>query len=145
MDKLDLKTAQRIIDAAHTYARETGLQPLGVAVLDARSVLTSYGGQDGTSIGRAEIAIGKANGALSMGLGSRTLARRARDVPHFINAVAGTVRGGMVPVPGGVLIRNERGDLLGAAGISGDTSDNDEAAALAAIAGAGLVADPGAD
>jgi uncharacterized protein GlcG (DUF336 family) len=145
MDKLDLETAQRIIESAHAYAREKGFQPLGVAVLDARAALKAYGAEDGTSIGRAEIAFGKANGALAMGLGSRTLARRARDTPHFINAVTHTVRGGMVPVPGGVLIRNDQGMLLGAVGISGDTSDNDEAAALAALARVELTGDPGAD
>jgi uncharacterized protein GlcG (DUF336 family) len=93
---------------------------------------------------RSDIARGKAHAALAMGLGSRTLARRAETQPHFIAAVTHTVGGALIPVPGGVLIRDSAGILLGAVGISGDTSDNDEAAALAGITAAGLQGDPGA-
>jgi uncharacterized protein GlcG (DUF336 family) len=100
--------------------------------------------EDGTSLQRGEIAWGKAYGAVALGLGSRALGRMAQERPHFIQAMHGTLHGPIVPVPGGVLIKTADGILLGAIGISGDTSDNDEAAALAGVAAAGLVGDPGA-
>lgn len=145
MTVLDLPTAQAIIAEAIAYARAQNLNPLVVAVLDARGALKALAAEEKTSLGRAEIAIGKASGAVGMGIGSRALAKRAREVPHFVNAVAPLMRDGLVPVPGGVLIRDGEGLLLGAVGVSGDTSDNDEAAAKAGIAKVGLSADPGAD
>jgi uncharacterized protein GlcG (DUF336 family) len=141
MSHLTLAQAQTIITAALAHARGKNLAPMGVAVLDARGVLKAYAAEDGTSLRRADIAIGKAYGALSMGVGSRTLGVRAQERPHFIAAVTHAVGGSMVPVPGGVLIKGENG-FLGAVGVTGDTSDNDEAAALAGIAAAGLTADP---
>jgi uncharacterized protein GlcG (DUF336 family) len=89
---------------------------------------------------RARIAHGKANAAIALGLGTRALMNRAEQQAYFIQAINGLAGGDMVPVPGGVLIRDDAGQLLGAIGISGDTSDNDEAAALAGIATAGLIA-----
>ncbi len=87
----------------------------------------------------------KANGALAMGLGSRTLAARSKLQPVFFGSLSHLVQGGLAPAPGGVLVRTADGVLLGAVGVSGDISDNDEAAALAGIAAVGLVGDPGAD
>ena len=87
-----------------------------------------------------EIAFGKANGALALGMGSRSLMARAEQQPYFIGAVAGAIGGALVPVPGGVLVRSADGEVTGALGITGDTSDNDEAAAVDAIETAGLVA-----
>jgi uncharacterized protein GlcG (DUF336 family) len=96
------------------------------------------------SIGRAEIATAKAAGCLAMGFGGRELAKRAQAVPHFFASLPEILPKGIVPVAGGVLIRDNAGDLLGAIGVSGDTSDNDEISALAGIAAAGLTAETGA-
>jgi uncharacterized protein GlcG (DUF336 family) len=144
MTELTQAVAQSIIAAALAHAREKKLLPLAVSVLDARGALKAFVAEDGTSLKRGEIAIGKAHGALSLGLGSRALMKRAADQPSFIAAMSHIVGGSLVPVPGGVLVRAADGTLIGGVGISGDTSDNDEAAALAGIAAAGLTADPGA-
>jgi uncharacterized protein GlcG (DUF336 family) len=113
-------------------------------VLDVRGALTAYAAEDGSTLARAQVAMGKAGGAIAMGMGSRALAKRGRELPQFVNAVGQVVPLGLIPVPGGVLIRS--GDeLVGAVGISGENSDNDEAAALAGIRAAGLTGDPGAD
>lgn len=143
MPHLTLEQAQTIIDTALEHGTDNKLQPLAVLVLDARGVLKAYAAQDGTSLRRAEIAQGKAHGALSFGIGSRALAKRAAASPHFIAAVTHAVGGSLVPVPGGVLIRADDKSIIGAVGISGDNSDNDEAAAIAGITAAGLTADPG--
>lgn len=141
---MQLAQAQTIARAALEAARSKSMKPLAVVVLDARAALKAASVEDGTSLKRAEIAHGKAHGALAMGLGSRALGSRAEQQPHFIAAVTHIVGGALVPVAGGVLIRDTGGMLLGAVGISGDTSDNDEAAAVAGIAAAGLVAETGA-
>jgi uncharacterized protein GlcG (DUF336 family) len=143
MSALTLAHAQTIVTVALAHAREKGFQPLAVLVLDARGVPKAFAAEDGTSLRRYEIAHGKAHGALAMGIGSRTLGRRAEERPHFIAAVTHAVGGALVPVPGGVLIRDADRTIIGAVGISGDNSDNDEAAAMAGISAAGLTADPG--
>ena len=143
MPQLTLVQAQTIVTTALGHATDHKLQPLAVAVLDARGVLKAYAAQDGTSLRRAEIAEGQAHGALAFGIGSRALAKRAAASPHFIAAVTHAVGGSLIPVPGGVLIRAADRQIIGAVGISGDNSDNDEAAAIAGITAAGLVADPG--
>jgi uncharacterized protein GlcG (DUF336 family) len=140
---MKLTAAKAMVDAALTYARSKSMSPLAIVVLDARGALKVAVAEDGTSLKRSEVAIGKAHGALAMGLGSRTLYTRSQSQPSFIAAVTHAVGGLMVPVPGGVLIRTKDGELLGAIGISGDSSDNDEAAALAGIASVDLVGDPG--
>ncbi len=145
MSKLDLTTAQALIGATLGFGRDKGFLPLAVAVLDSRGALIAFAAEDGASLRRADIALAKANGALGMGLGSRTLAARSRVAPQFFAALPQIIQGGLAPVPGGVLIRDREGLLLGAAGVSGDNSDNDEAAALAGIAAVGLAADPGSD
>jgi uncharacterized protein GlcG (DUF336 family) len=119
------------------------LNPLAVTVLDARGCTKAFAAQDGTSLLRGEVAHGKAYGALSLGMGSRAIFKRAAEQPAFVGAINTMARGALVPVPGGVLIRDASGALLGAVGISGDTSDNDEACAVAGIAAAGLKADAG--
>ena len=141
---MKLEIAQRIIAAAFASARSRNFKPLAVAVLDARGALKALAAEDGTSLKRAEIAIGKAHGALAMGLGSRTLAKMAAERPFFVAAVTHAVGGSLIPVPGGVLVKDAGGALLGAVGVSGDTSDNDEMAALAGIEAAGCKGDPGA-
>ena len=140
---MKLIAAKAMVDAAIAYARSKSMSPLAIVVLDARGALKVAVAEDGTSLKRSEVAIGKAHGALAMGLGSRTLYTRSQSQPSFIAAVTHAVGGLMVPVPGGVLIRSKDGELLGAIGISGDSSDNDEAAALAGIASVDLVGDPG--
>jgi uncharacterized protein GlcG (DUF336 family) len=140
---LTLDQAQTIVAAALQEARRIGLKPLVVTVLDARGAPKALAAEEGTSLRRADIAYGKAYGALALGMGSRAIAKRAASDPAFVAAVTHTSGGALVPVPGGVLLRDDEGTLLGAVGISGDTSDNDEAAALAGIAAAGLLGDPG--
>jgi uncharacterized protein GlcG (DUF336 family) len=143
MSALTLVQAQTIVATALAHARGAKFQPLAVLVLDARGVPKAFAAEDGTSLRRYEIAHGKAHGALSMGIGSRTLGKRAEERPHFIAAVTHVVGGALIPVPGGVLIRDADRAIIGAVGVSGDTSDNDEAAALAGIAVTGLTGDPG--
>jgi uncharacterized protein GlcG (DUF336 family) len=140
---MKLTVAQGMVEAAVAHARSKKMSPLAIVVLDARGVLKIGIAEDGTSLKRAEIATGKAHGALAMGLGSRTLYTRVQNQPYFMAAVTHVVGGSLIPVPGGVLVRTKEGELIGAIGISGDTSDNDEEAALAGIAAVGLVGDPG--
>lgn len=142
MTQLTLAKAQTIITIGLKHAREKSLAPMAIAVLDARGVLKAFAAEEGTALRRADIAIGKAYGALSMGVGSRTLGKRAEERPHFISAVNSAIGGSMIPVAGGVLIRGDDKSIIGAVGVTGDTSDNDEAAALAGLAAAGLTADP---
>ena len=142
MSELVLENAQKIVNASIAYGREKNLMKLAVAVLDARGALKSFGAEEGTSLKRAEIAIGKANAALAMGIGTRSINKMAKDRPYFIGSVTNAVGGSFVPVPGGVLIKSQSGGILGAVGISGDVSDNDEAAAIAGIVSVGLLADP---
>ncbi|MER9178340.1 heme-binding protein [Mesorhizobium sp. M0955] len=142
MTALNLASANAMIEAALSKAKDESLTPLSVAVMDAGGHLIAFQKQDGASMLRFEIAAGKAYGALAVGFGSRWLDKAAADRPHFIaglNAVSG---GRIVPVPGGVLVRHPDGTLLGAVGITGDTSDNDEAVAISAIAAANLIAQP---
>ena len=143
MPDLTLTQAQTIVTAALAEARRRSLKPIVVAVLDARGVHKALAAEDGTSLKRAEIAHGKAHGALALGMGSRAIAKRAAEQPTFIAAVTHVAGGAMVPVAGGVLIRDVLGTLLGAVGVSGDTSDNDEFAAMAGIEAAGLVGETG--
>jgi uncharacterized protein GlcG (DUF336 family) len=124
-------------------AREQRFAPLTVAVLDAGGHLKVLKREDGSSLLRPEIAVGKAWGVLGMGFGSRDLAQRATKMPAFFNALSDLSGGRMVPVPGGVLIRSASGEILGSVGISGDTSDNDEICAVHGIKAAGLTPDTG--
>lgn len=137
-----LAQAKMIAETALAFARDKNLKPLSVVVLDARAQRKVVLTEDESSLKRAEIAYGKAHGALAMGMGSRSLMKAAAERPNFMAAAMHVADGALVPVPGGVLIR-ANGTIVGAVGISGDTSDNDEAAAVAGIQAAGLVADPG--
>src|SRR6266581_7215618 len=131
---LTLAQASTIVDVALKTARDRKFQPLTVAVLDAGGHLVAFKREDKSGILRFDIAYGKAWGALGMGFGSRTLAERAASTPQFFTMLAAASGGRIVTNPGGVLIRNAGGDVIGAVGISGDTSDKDEACALAGIA-----------
>ena len=114
-----------------------------IAVLDGGGQLIAFVREDRSSLLRERIARGKARGALNMGVGSRTLAARAENHPHFVNALVGLADGDLVPVPGGVLVRDADGLVIGAVGVSGHLPDQDEALAVAGIEAAGLLADPG--
>jgi uncharacterized protein GlcG (DUF336 family) len=140
MPDLTLDIARKILDGALAEAAAKKIKPLVVTVLDARGCMKALAAQDGTSLMRGEIAHGKAYGALALGMGSRAIFTRAQEQPYFVGAVNTLAQGRMVPVPGGVLIRDASGALLGAIGISGDTSDNDEMCAVAGIEGVELEA-----
>lgn len=140
---MPLATAEIIADAALRAGAEAGLLPLTVAVLDAGGHLVLLKRQDGSGNLRADIAIGKAAGALGMGISSRTIRDRLKDRPAFQSAIAAAAHGRFIPVPGGVLALNDKGEVVGAVGISGDASDKDEFAAIAGVHAAGLKSHPG--
>ncbi len=143
MPLLSLDHARTILDVALKAGAEHKFKPLAVVVLDARGALKAFAAQDGTSLKRGEIARGKADGALAMGIGSRAVAKMAAERPAFVAAATHAVGGSLIPVPGGVLIL-DGGEVVGAVGVSGDLSDNDEICAVAGIEAAGLKADTGA-
>ncbi|MCW2751737.1 MAG: hypothetical protein JWR83_2847 [Aeromicrobium sp.] len=140
---LDLDTARAIISETRASGRASGFQPLTVVVLDAGGHVLAVEREDGSSNKRFEIAFAKANGAVAFGLGSRALMEKAEAFPPFVAGAASAIGGALIPVPGGVLVRDAAGQLIGAVGVSGDNSDNDEAAAIVGIEAAGLTADPG--
>jgi uncharacterized protein GlcG (DUF336 family) len=140
---LTLTQASTIVDIVLATARAMELVPMTVAVLDAGGHLVAFKREDRSGILRFEIAYGKAWGALGMGFGSRTLYERAANTPQFFTALYAASGGRVVTNPGGVLIRDAEGDIIGAVGVSGDTSDKDEECAVAGIEAVGLFADPG--
>ena len=142
---LTLAQASTIIDVALKTGREKKFAALSVAVLDAGGHLVAFKREDKSGILRFDIAFGKAWGALGMGFGSRTLAARAAKTPQFFTMLAAVSGGRMVTNPAGILIRDAAGEVIGAVGISGDTSDNDELCGIKGIEAAGLKADPGKD
>lgn len=141
---MKLETARTILEAAHQKARAENMKPLAISVLDARGALRAFVAEDGASLHRGDVAIGKAYGAIALGIPSRSIGDRAEKQAYFVAAMSHITGGKMVPVAGGVLIRDAAGVLIGAVGISGDTSQNDEIACCAGIAAVGLVADTGA-
>jgi uncharacterized protein GlcG (DUF336 family)/quercetin dioxygenase-like cupin family protein len=144
IEMLTLSQASAIVDRALAYARGHDLHPMTIAVLDARGCIVALKMEDGAGLMRPDIAVGKAWGALGMGFGTRNFAGSAQAAPQFYGALADLAKGRVVPVPGGVLVRDQEQRLIGAMGASGDTSDNDEAMVLAGIAAvSGLIADPG--
>ena len=142
MTQLTLDAASTIVDAALAAGRASDQMPLTVAVLDAGGHLVAFKRENGSGILRPDIAIGKAWGALGMGMSSRLLRDRLADRPAFIGALAAASGGKLIPVPGGVLIRDADGIVVGAVGISGDASDKDEYCAIAGVRAAGLDPDP---
>jgi uncharacterized protein GlcG (DUF336 family) len=137
---LELTVAQKVVAEALAHGRKAGMEPLTVVVLDERAAVKASGSADGSSIARFDIARGKAAGCLAFGFGARELQKRP---PAFLTAVGQLPGVTIVPVPGGVLIRGSDRSVLGAVGISGDTGEHDEEAAVAGIKAAGLVADTG--
>lgn len=139
---ISLDTAKSITAGTRAAAKEHGLKPLTVVVLDAGGHVVSVEREDGSSNNRFEIAFGKAYGALALGMGSRSLMARAEQQPYFITSAAAAIGGRLVPVPGGVLVKDAAGVTVGCVGVSGDTSDNDELAAIAGIKSASLTPQP---
>jgi uncharacterized protein GlcG (DUF336 family) len=140
---IDLNHATTIVDKALAHGRSMSLPPLTVAVLDAAGCLVAFKREDGSSLLRPEIAQAKAWGTLGMGIGGRALQQRASVAPAFIAAVNNLADGRLIPVPGGVLIRDGKNAIIGAVGITGAVSEQDEACAVAGIEAAGYVADTG--
>lgn len=140
---ITLMQADAMADRALEKGRAMNFQPLTVAILDAGGHLVVLKRADNSSLLRPDIAIGKAWGALGMGFGGRELARRAEKVPSFFTALNAMSGGRMVPVAGGALIRDTDGAILGAIGISGDTSDNDEICLIGAVQSQNLIPDTG--
>ncbi len=139
MTILTLAHARAIISGALSHRMSEDYNPLCVVVIDAGGHVIACEREDGVANRRFDVALGKAYGAVSIGVNSRTLGVMAVDRPHFMNGVTAAIGGSLVPVAGGVLIV-DGGRTIGAVGVSGDTSDNDEAAAIAGILAAGLTA-----
>jgi uncharacterized protein GlcG (DUF336 family) len=135
---LGLATARTIIDAGEAEGARLGLEPLTIVVLDAGGHVVAAIRQDGSAIRRFEIAHGKAHGALALGVGSRALMARAEAQAYFVAAAGAAMGGALIPVPGGVLLQDPGGHVIGAVGVSGDTSDHDEAVAVSGARAAGL-------
>jgi uncharacterized protein GlcG (DUF336 family) len=133
-----LEQANVIVQAALGRARALGIKPLGVVVLDSGGHIKAAQREDGASMFRLDVAIGKAWGAVAMGISSRAVAKRAADNPNFINALSATSQGKLLPQPGAVLIYDAAGQLLGAVGASGGTGDEDEAVCQFGVEAAGL-------
>lgn len=139
MANISLAQANTIIEHAFKKGTELGLKPLTVSVLDSGGHVVALARADGASAMRPEMATGKAYGCIALGVGGRWLNQNGIDRPHFMDGVVALSEGKVLPVPGGVLVL-EDGAIIGAVGITGDTSDNDEAAAVAGIEAAGLAA-----
>ena len=140
MDFLSLSIADRLVSAALHKARQMKYKPMSVAVLDAGGHLVAFKREDRSSILRPQIAQAKAWGSLALGIGGRSLAERASTSPLFVAALGDISEGRIAPIPGGVLIVNADGLMLGAIGVTGDTPDDDEICALAAVEEVGLKA-----
>ncbi|WP_027243571.1 GlcG/HbpS family heme-binding protein [Leisingera daeponensis] len=138
MAGISLDQARTIIRAALDSGRGNNLKPLSVVVLDAGGHVQAFEREDGAAPGRFAIAHGKAYGAVMLGMAGTAQMARAESQAYFMAAVNGVYGGQVVPVPGGVLVRDGSGDVIGAVGVTGDTSDNDAAAAIAGIEAAGL-------
>ncbi|MFK7879121.1 heme-binding protein [Roseobacter sp.] len=138
---ISLKKARSIIRKTIAKGREMEFKPLSVVVLDSGGHVQAFEREDGAAPGRFGIAHGKAYGAIMLGIPSSAQMVRAEAQAYFINAVNGVYDGKLVPVPGGVLLRDKRGLVIGAVGITGDTSENDVIAGMAGIEAAGLVGD----
>lgn len=138
MSRLTLQQAQSIITGALAAAREHGFAPMGVVVIDAAAQVVASAREDGASALRLDIALGKSGGAVGMGVNSRVLTERAKTLPAFFGAVASTAQQKFIPQTGAVLITDADGTVIGAAGASGGTGDEDEQIVIAGIAAAGL-------
>ena len=138
MAELSLTRARTIIRKALTKGRAENFKPLSVVVLDTGGHVKAFEREDGAAPGRFAIAHGKAYGAIMLGMAGRAQMARAEQQAYFMAAVNGVYGGQVVPVPGGVLVRDKRGTIVGAVGVTGDTSDNDVIAAVAGIEAVGM-------
>ncbi|KNG93982.1 GlcG/HbpS family heme-binding protein [Pseudaestuariivita atlantica] len=141
MPEISLRRARSIIRKTLEAGRERDLKPLSVVVLDTGGHVKAFEREDGAAPGRFAIAEGKAYGAVMLGMSGTAQMQRAEAQAYFMAAVNGAYQGKVIPVPGGVLVRDAKGAIVGAVGVTGDTSDNDLAAAIAGIEGTGLTAD----
>ncbi len=139
MTTLTLAQANQIIAAALAQSKQAGYKPMGIVVLDDAGNLKAFAREDGASMFRFDVAMGKAWGAVGMGASSRVLGQRAKDNPNFFVSLAATSGGKFLPQTGAVLIKDAAGAVLGAVGASGGTGDEDEAICMAGVAAAGLV------
>jgi uncharacterized protein GlcG (DUF336 family) len=144
MAQLTLKQANTIIEKGFAKAREMKIKPLGIVVLDASGHIVSAQREDGASMFRLDVAQGKAWAAVAMGASSKALAKRAKDNPNFFVTLAATANGKFLPQTGAALIKDKDGTIIGAAGGSGGTGEEDEACCVAGIEAAGLTADASA-
>ncbi len=135
---ISLRRARTIIRKALEKGREMELKPLSVVVLDAGGHVQAFEREDGAAPGRFFIAHGKAYGAVMLGMAGSAQMARAEQQAYFMAAVNGVYGGQVIPVPGGVLVRDKKGNVIGAVGVTGDTSDNDAIAAMAGIDAVGL-------
>jgi len=135
---ISLRKARTIIRKSLEKGRELELKPLSVVVLDAGGHVQAFEREDGAAPGRFSIAHGKAYGSVMLGMAGTAQMKRAEDQAYFMAAVNGVYGGQTIPVPGGVLLRDKKGAVIGAVGVTGDTSDNDVLAAMAGIEAAGL-------
>ncbi|CUH26246.1 hypothetical protein JSE7799_00729 [Jannaschia seosinensis] len=142
MPDLNIAKARKIIKATLARGREMELKPLSVVVLDAGGHVKAFEREDGAAPGRFALAHGKAYGSVMLGMAGRAQMARAEEQAYFMTAMNGVYGGQVVPVPGGILVRDSKGEILGAIGVTGDTSDNDVEAGLAGIEAAKLVAEP---
>ncbi len=141
MSDISINKARKIISVTLKKAEEMNLKPMSVAVLDAGGNLQAFERSNGASPGRFQIAFGKAYGCIMLGMGGTALMARAEAQAYFIDAANAAFGGSLVPVPGGVLVRDKKGAVVGAVGVTGDTSDNDLIAAVTGIEAAGFVAE----
>ena len=141
MAAISLKKARTVVRKALEKGRELGLKPLSVIVLDAGGHVLAFEREDGASPGRFDIARGKAYGAVMLGMGGKAQMARAEQQAYFMAAMNGAFGGKVVPVPGGVLVQDNKGAVIGAVGVTGDSSDNDALAAIAGIEAAGFQAE----
>ena len=133
---------RKIIRGIFARGKQLKLKPLAAVILDAGGHPLAFEREDGAAPGRFKIAEGKANAAIMMGMPSSALQKRAEEQAYFINAMNGVYGGSFVPVPGGVLVRDKKGSIIGAVGVTGDSSENDAECAMAGIESAGLVGEP---
>ncbi len=138
MNSLSLTQAQAIIAGALALARHKGYKPMGVVVVDAAAQAIAFAREDGASALRLDIAHGKAGAAVGMGVSSRALAVRAKDMPAFFGTIATNAQHPFIPQTGAVLVANAQGETIGAVGASGGTGDEDEEIVIAGIRAAGL-------
>ena len=136
---VSLRRARTIIRKTLEKGREMGLKPFSVVVLDAGGHVQAFEREDGAAPGRFAIAHGKAYGAVMLGIAGAAQMKRAEDQAYFMAAINGVFGGQVIPVPGGVLLRDKKNAVIGAVGVTGDTSDNDAIAALAGIEAVGLI------